>query len=248
MLPSLCGARTINNCVTYSQDLHFSSLFLYLFVQMTVCVSITQIPYLYRCLCKKLTCVLIFVVYGLVLTFETLARLILNIAYLVNKDNMTSYSYVWFLITIYFARNYLILPFSCEEKLIAQWWLQDSDDIEIDGDVLHSESEKTRRQKFEAILKLQQESSGLIEPKKDEVLLPGMFLPQSVPSPSTESDMISSESQSKDPVVKSHKNPGSSFNGTGSRKNKNPNMRKHRSQNSGKQVRHWIRKDTASEN
>ncbi|KAK6155465.1 hypothetical protein DH2020_009713 [Rehmannia glutinosa] len=100
--------------------------------------------------------------------------------------------------------------------------------IDIDEELLHSESEKIRRQKFEAILKLQQENSGLIEPKKNEVLLPGMFLPQSVALPSTESGMISSESRSKDPAAKSDTNPGSSFNRRGPRKHNNSNMRKHK--------------------
>lgn len=123
--------------------------------------------------------------------------------------------------------------------------MQDSNGIEIDGDLLHSDSEKIRRQKFEAILKIQQENSGLIEPKKNEVLLPGMFLPQSVGLPSTESVGISIESRDKDPAAKSDTNPGSSFNRPGSRKHNNSNMRKHRTQNSSKQVRHWIRKDNS---
>ncbi|KAL7158404.1 hypothetical protein ABFS83_02G141000 [Erythranthe nasuta] len=125
----------------------------------------------------------------------------------------------------------------------------DSDGVDIDGDVLHSESEKIRRQKFEAILKLQEENSGLIETKKTEVLLPGMFLPQSIPLPSTESDAISGEPQNRSSTVKSDTIPESSNNRPRHRKNKNPNMRKHRTQSSSNQVRHWIRKDAnVSEN
>ncbi|KAL3613669.1 hypothetical protein CASFOL_041743 [Castilleja foliolosa] len=123
----------------------------------------------------------------------------------------------------------------------------DTNGNEIDEDVLHSEPEKIRRQKFEAILKLQQENSGLIEPKKDEVLLPGMFLPpRPVVSPSTESDAIPIESRKRDPAANSHVNPGSSFNRPGPRKNSNSNARKHRAQNSGKQARNWIKKDEVS--
>ncbi|KAK6162663.1 hypothetical protein DH2020_002504 [Rehmannia glutinosa] len=124
--------------------------------------------------------------------------------------------------------------------------IAESNGIDIDEDLLHSESEKIRRQKFEAILKLQRENSGLIEPKKNEVLLPGMFLPQSVALPSTESGTISSESRTKDPTAKSDTNLGSSFNRPGPRKHNNSNMRKHRTQNSGKQARHWIKKDNIS--
>ncbi|GKB50229.1 E3 ubiquitin protein ligase RNF25, partial [Tanacetum coccineum] len=49
--------------------------------------------------------------------------------------------------------------------------------------LLHSDSENSRRLKFETILKLQQENNGLIEPKKTEVLMPGMFLPRPAPTP-----------------------------------------------------------------
>ncbi|KAK6119367.1 hypothetical protein DH2020_046887 [Rehmannia glutinosa] len=134
----------------------------------------------------------------------------------------------------------------CSRKLEELVDQVESNGIDIDEDILHSESEKIRRQKFEAILKLQQENSGLIEPKKNEVLLPGMFLPQSVALPSTESGTISSESRTKDPTAKSDTNLGSSFNRPGPRKHNNSNMRKHRTQNSGKQARHWIKKDNVS--
>lgn len=59
----------------------------------------------------------------------------------------------------------------------------DDSSSKLDADdekILHSDSEIIRKQKFEAILKIQQEKSGLIEPKKNEVLLPGMYLPRPV--------------------------------------------------------------------
>lgn len=123
----------------------------------------------------------------------------------------------------------------------------DSNGIEIDTDVLQSDYEKTRREKFEAILKIQQENSGLIEPRKNEVLMPGMYLPQPVSLPPTEPDGISSESQNKDGAGRPNTNPGSSFNRPGPKKHNNSNMRKHRTQNSSKQGRHWIRKDNDSQ-
>ncbi|KAG8391512.1 hypothetical protein BUALT_Bualt01G0195400 [Buddleja alternifolia] len=124
----------------------------------------------------------------------------------------------------------------------------DSGRIEVDADILQSDSEKIRRQKFEAVLKLQQENSGLIEPKRNEVLLPGMFLPQAVTAPSSESDMTSSGTQNNDPSDKSETNSSSSVNRPGSRKQSNSNMRRHRPQNSRNQVRHWVRKDNVSNN
>lgn len=123
----------------------------------------------------------------------------------------------------------------------------DCNGTEIDGSFLHSESETIRRQKFDDILKIQQENNGLIEPKRNEVLLPGMFLPQSAVLPSTESEGISSELQSKVPEAKSDANPESSFDRRRPRKPNNSH-RKHRTHNSSKQVRHWIRKDDVSDN
>ncbi|KAJ0961858.1 hypothetical protein J5N97_029686 [Dioscorea zingiberensis] len=55
--------------------------------------------------------------------------------------------------------------------------------VEMDGDerkFLECESENNRRQQFESLLKLQQENSGLIEPRKEIVVVPGMYLPTTV--------------------------------------------------------------------
>ncbi|XP_020586205.1 E3 ubiquitin-protein ligase RNF25 isoform X2 [Phalaenopsis equestris] len=54
---------------------------------------------------------------------------------------------------------------------------------EEDKAVLYSDLENKRRQYFDAILKLQQEKKGLIEPKKNLVIMAGMFLPESVEPP-----------------------------------------------------------------
>ncbi|KAG6489758.1 uncharacterized protein LOC122005937 isoform X1 [Zingiber officinale] len=53
--------------------------------------------------------------------------------------------------------------------------------IEVDEDtslLLHSESENNRRRHFETLLKLQSDKNGLIQPKKDLAILPGMYLPE----------------------------------------------------------------------
>ncbi|XP_047937939.1 E3 ubiquitin-protein ligase RNF25 [Salvia hispanica] len=118
---------------------------------------------------------------------------------------------------------------------------------EIDRGFLQSEEEIIRKEKFDAILKIQQENNGLIEPKKNEVLLPGMFLPQPVGLPSTESEGVSSASQSKDRAAKSDANPESSSNRRRSRKPNNYH-RKQRTPNTNKQERQWIRKDNVSDN
>lgn len=145
-----------------------------------------------------------------------------------------------------FSSSYMLfISFSYQSSLC---WFQDCAGTEIDGGFLHSESEIIRRQKFDTILKIQHENNGLIEPKKNEVLLPGMFLPpQPVALPSTESQGNSNESENKDSVVKSDTNPGSSFDRHRPRK-PNHSHRKQRTQNSSKQTRHWIRRDNISEN
>lgn len=83
--------------------------------------------------------------------------------------------------------------------------------------ILESECERIRREKFEAILKKQEEKSGLIEPKKDLLVLPGMYLPQ----PPTQT--LNKEEQR-----------GSS--------NRNSGRRKQRPQNWRKPATQWIRK------
>ncbi|KZV49065.1 hypothetical protein F511_11016 [Dorcoceras hygrometricum] len=126
----------------------------------------------------------------------------------------------------------------------------DSDETDIDEDFLQSDSEKLRRQKYEAVLKLQQENSGLIEPKSIEVLLPGMFLPPSDVLRSTESSMVHNELQDKDVIVKSGtkpRKPGSSADRPFSKQQSKSNPKKHGPhKNSRKQSRQWIEKDNSS--
>ncbi|CAA2975488.1 E3 ubiquitin- ligase RNF25 isoform X1 [Olea europaea subsp. europaea] len=109
----------------------------------------------------------------------------------------------------------------------------DSGGIEVDEDFLEPESEKIRKEKFEAVLKRQQENSGLIEPKRNEVLLPGMYLPRPVTSPSAES-----EPENKDPTATNSDNRPSSS------KRSNSRTRKHRTQHSRKHDRQWMRKES----
>ncbi|KAJ0111300.1 hypothetical protein Patl1_00110 [Pistacia atlantica] len=67
------------------------------------------------------------------------------------------------------------------------YWISDGTEVDDNEKLLQSDLENMRRQKFEAILKLQEERSGLIEPKRELVVLPGMFLsqPAALPSPTT---------------------------------------------------------------
>ncbi|KAG6393353.1 hypothetical protein SASPL_147592 [Salvia splendens] len=118
---------------------------------------------------------------------------------------------------------------------------------EIDGGFLQSEEEIIRKEKFDAILKIQQENNGLIEPKKNEVLLPGMFLPQPVGLPSAESEGVSSEAQSKEPA-QPNPMPIQKVRSTDTGRGSRTTIIKQRTQNTNKQVRQWIRKDNVSDN
>lgn len=126
--------------------------------------------------------------------------------------------------------------------------------------ILQSEHEIIRRQKFEAILSLQKENSGLIEPKKDIVILPGMYLPQQVvvsSSPSTE-ESNDTEQQQRDPppAVGSGKHGNGTSNGPSSSRNRNFGARRQRGRSDNhpssterqprKPVQQWVRRDNPS--
>ncbi|KAJ0673048.1 putative transcription factor C2H2 family [Helianthus annuus] len=98
--------------------------------------------------------------------------------------------------------------------------LENADDIENDT-LLHSDSENTRRQNFEVILKLQQENNGLIEPKKTEVLMPGMFLPRPAPTTSTAATS-DKEAINSEHVTETKTNGGVSKPSSSNRRNSRP--------------------------
>nr|DAD18375.1 TPA_asm: hypothetical protein HUJ06_019838 [Nelumbo nucifera] len=114
-----------------------------------------------------------------------------------------------------------------------------------DDELLKSDAENIRRQKFEAILKLQQENSGLIEPKRNEVLLPGMFLPESVRPPTTSTE-AAVDPQPTDPTCTSKPETISSdsSNKPSTSEHKNFAMRKKsRARNPKKQIKEWVKKE-----
>ncbi|CAO2146966.1 unnamed protein product, partial [Urochloa humidicola] len=66
---------------------------------------------------------------------------------------------------------------------------------EDEKELLHSEAEQIRRRRIESLVNLQQERNGLIEPKKDLAIQPGMYvtLPPSTPDPAAEENTDPSE-------------------------------------------------------
>ncbi|KAK7350450.1 hypothetical protein VNO77_09103 [Canavalia gladiata] len=131
----------------------------------------------------------------------------------------------------------------------------DNDEIKEDEKLLQSEYEVIRRQNFEAILNLQKENSGLIEPKRDIVILPGMYLPQPVAMPSSTMTKESDEQQENDPPTVVSGTSGMS-NGPSSSRQRNFGARRqkprsdHRSnstvRNPRKPVQQWVRRDNPS--
>ncbi|XP_027186617.1 uncharacterized protein [Cicer arietinum] len=131
-----------------------------------------------------------------------------------------------------------------------------NDEVNNDEIILQSEHEIIRKQRFEAILCLQTENNGLIEPKKDLVILPGMYLPQQVTAPEStltkEPDEI--EQHERDPpAVGSGKHVSGTSNGSSSSGNRNFGARRNRGRSDHhssstarhprKPVQQWVRRD-----
>ncbi|XP_059459187.1 uncharacterized protein LOC132188679 [Corylus avellana] len=111
-------------------------------------------------------------------------------------------------------------------------------EIEVDDNqkLLESDSEDVRREKFEAILRLQQENNGLIEPKKNLVVVPGMFLLQTDSAAST-----SAKESPEQPQIEATGTPEAHSSGSSTLLNtsvqRRTGMRKHRAWNPRKQVK-----------
>lgn len=117
---------------------------------------------------------------------------------------------------------------------------------------LQSDSEKNRREKFEALLKLQQENNGLIEPKKDLAIVPGMFLPANVANPSTSTETEIEQCGEGASSAEGELDSGHSVNKTTTRNHRNPDPRRKSNRfHSSKRPQHaaapsrkqWIKKD-----
>ncbi|XP_004306985.1 PREDICTED: uncharacterized protein LOC101314503 [Fragaria vesca subsp. vesca] len=114
---------------------------------------------------------------------------------------------------------------------------------------LQSDAEKARRENFDAILKLQQESGGLIEPKKNIAVVPGMFLTPPVAPSNPVVAKESPEEQHREPPV----TPGMHSGGSSGRRNINEHrssssrkQREQRGRNRRQPSKQWIRKESDS--
>ncbi|KAF9687655.1 hypothetical protein SADUNF_Sadunf02G0115700 [Salix dunnii] len=118
-------------------------------------------------------------------------------------------------------------------------------EIKYEEKLLHSDSENFRRQKFEAILKLQQENSGLIEPKRDIVVVPGMYLPQRATSPAQTVNKETAEHQGTEAGPSTETNLNSSLNRPSPREPRNPGRRQ-RLQKSRRPGSQWVRRENGT--
>lgn len=126
------------------------------------------------------------------------------------------------------------------------------DSGEVQDPVLQSESENMRRERFEAILKTQEEKGGLVQPKKNISVVPGMYLPPP-PAPASSSSN-QEEAQEQGQQVEQHKeaesetNSSSSNNrrgrgrGRGGRGHSNVNRRKQNPQDPRKPTKQWVQR------
>ncbi|KAJ6709899.1 RING FINGER PROTEIN 25 [Salix koriyanagi] len=118
-------------------------------------------------------------------------------------------------------------------------------EIKYEEKLLHSDSENFRRQKFEAILKLQQENSGLIEPKRDIVVVPGIYLPQRATAPAQTVNRETAEHQGTGAGPSTETNLNSSLNRPRPREHRNPGRRQ-RLQKSRRPVSQWVRRENGT--
>lgn len=145
------------------------------------------------------------------------------------------------------------------------WQSFEGDVPEENGELLWSDSENSRRQRLETIMKVQQEINGLIEPKKDLVVLPGMYITPTITSStsgttndnikeqqprdeavSLETDSSNALRQQKGKAVASVRNSIGCSNTRGTIEHRNSGTRKHGARNARKPGKHWVRKDDTS--
>ncbi|CAD6253501.1 unnamed protein product [Miscanthus lutarioriparius] len=120
---------------------------------------------------------------------------------------------------------------------------------EDETELLHSEAEQNRRKRIESIVNLQQERNGLIEPKKDLAIQPGMYvsLPPSMPETAEEDNA----DPSKDTATSTSETEQRGLaNNTSSNKPKNSSYRRRNRANASRRQPHgqpprqqWQRKE-----
>lgn len=131
---------------------------------------------------------------------------------------------------------------------------QNSSGVDIDEEdkfFLNSDLENNRRDKFKALIKLQEEHNGLVEPRRNLAIQPGMYLPENVMRPSTSIETDNGQSVDGALSVNMEVTSDCSPNRDATRKHRNPDSRrKSRFQGSSKPMhkgpssrKQWIKKE-----
>ncbi|CAN8254138.1 unnamed protein product [Cochlearia groenlandica] len=130
-------------------------------------------------------------------------------------------------------------------------------DEEDEDPLIQSDSENSRRERFEAILKTQEEKGGLVQPKKNISVVPGMYLPPPPPTPppvsSSPNEEEASQSQQQGEVetkeAESETNSSSSSTNRrgggrsrGQGRGHNNNRRKQNTQDPKKPTKQWVKR------
>ncbi|KAL0725376.1 hypothetical protein Bca4012_039975 [Brassica carinata] len=118
---------------------------------------------------------------------------------------------------------------------------------EEEDPLLQSDSENMRRERFEAILKMQEEKGGLVQPKKNISVVPGMYLPPPAlaSSSSNQEEASQSQGQVEHKEAESVTNSSSSNNRRGrgrGRGHSNVNRRKQNPQDPRKPTKQWVQR------
>lgn len=128
------------------------------------------------------------------------------------------------------------------------WTEQDSGLVqgEDKDPLLQSDSENIRRERFEAILRTQEEKGGLVQPKKNISVVPGMYLPPPPPASSSSNDDEAGQTQEQGEVepkeAETETNSSSSTNRRGRGWRHNVNRRKQNSQDPRKPRMQWVQR------
>lgn len=125
---------------------------------------------------------------------------------------------------------------------------------EDEKELLHSEAEQNRRKRIESLVNLQQELNGLIEPKKDLAIQPGMYVSVPPSTPDTAEEENADPSQGTATSTSETEQRGQASNAS-SNKPKNPGHRRRNRANASRRQPHgqgqparqqWQRKEAGT--
>ncbi|KAF9602972.1 hypothetical protein IFM89_032975 [Coptis chinensis] len=119
-------------------------------------------------------------------------------------------------------------------------------EIDDDEEFQRAEVENIRRKNFEALLKLQEENNGLIKPRRNEVLLPGVFLPEPVTPPSISPKATAEQQTEPSFTPTSETGPSKPLNKGSTSARNNFRTRKNTMRNRRVRTTEWVKKENST--